>query len=144
MQFWSRLSSHLRFWVSINLLSSQMLISRLPENPVTLPSPPVIGRKGHFYIIHLIRLNLIHSCFEVTLHVWSYRKTAAPNASYRDGAWSNDSFIQGVIYPMSMCLHDSQYSVNHLIFLKTQVWCIWTMIAGCCFCYWNSGLIFVF
>ena len=34
-QFWNLLSSHLRFWVSFNLLSSQRLIFRLPKNPVT-------------------------------------------------------------------------------------------------------------
>ena len=36
-QFWNLLSSHLRFWVSSNLLSSQGLILRLPKNPVTPP-----------------------------------------------------------------------------------------------------------
>ena len=34
-QFWNLLSSHLRFWWSFNLLSSQGLIFRLPKNPVT-------------------------------------------------------------------------------------------------------------
>ena len=36
-KFWNLLSSHLRFWVSFNLLSSQGLIFRLPKNPVTPP-----------------------------------------------------------------------------------------------------------
>ena len=40
-QFWNLLSSHLRFWVSFNLLSSQRLIFRLPKNPV----PPEV----HFH-----------------------------------------------------------------------------------------------
>ena len=34
-QYWNLLSSHLRFRVSCNLLSSQGLIFRLPKNPVT-------------------------------------------------------------------------------------------------------------
>ena len=33
--FWSLLSSHLRFWVSFNLLSSRRLIFRLFKSPVT-------------------------------------------------------------------------------------------------------------
>ena len=36
-QFWNLLSSHIRFWVSFILLSSQGLIFRLPKNLVTPP-----------------------------------------------------------------------------------------------------------
>ena len=39
--FCNLLSSHLRFWVSFNLLSSQRLIFRLSKNAVTPPAIPV-------------------------------------------------------------------------------------------------------
>ena len=37
-QFWNLLSSHLRFWMSFNLLSPQGHIFGLPKNPVTPPT----------------------------------------------------------------------------------------------------------
>ena len=56
-QFWNLLSSHLRFWVSFNLLSSQRRVFRLPKNPVTPPLNQIDVKKiyrsltklhGHF------------------------------------------------------------------------------------------------
>ena len=92
-QFLNLLSSHLRFWVSSNLLSSQRPIFRLPKNPVTPPhvqgtgnrSSIVCDRYGilsccQFYARYLMKMTIFFTCFR---HSIEWRKSTGKGTHWR-------------------------------------------------------------